>query len=219
MNLCVSAPLRLKTNQKRDLMKVLFLLFFISCFPLLGETITLDPSARSFEMRTPRKERLDVFDFSGEYHDLENIDINARKRKNVEFYLTGEYPALESLTYEGSFGVLRGELTGNFPKLSLINFLCSSCAMNLDLNTQWHCSCEIHIRGGDEDIVLNLPKDVGLVIYTKTALKGKVIPCEGLTKKNKMGILNKIFENSLVETAPVVLTIHIETADGRILLN
>ena len=196
----------------------ILLALLLATLPLCAERITLDPSARNFEMHPKSKERIDVFDFEGAFPDLENIDINARRKKNVEFYLTGSYPILESLNYMGSFGSLTGDLTGNFPKLALINFLCASCAMDLDLRSDWQQSCEIHIRGGNENIVLTLPKDVGLIIYTKTDLKGKVIPCEELKKTKRFALLNKSFQNELAETASVVLTIHIEAKDGRIIL-
>lgn len=199
--------------------KLILFLVCVSCLPLSAERITLDPNSRSFEMRPPKKERVDVFDFAGKFLELENIDINARKKKNVEFYLTGDYPVLESVNYEGSFGVLSGKLTGNFPKLALINFICTSCAMDFDLGAKWQQSCEIHIQGADQDIVLDLPKDVGLVIHTRTGMKGKVIAPEGLKKKKWYSILNKTFENALVETAAVVLTIYVECGDGRIVLN
>ena len=171
-------------------------------------------------MEQPRKkERVDVFDFEGNYPELTNIDISARKKKHVEFYLTGEYPVLESVNYEGSFGILEGKLTGNFPKLALINFLCTNCAMKLDLATKWQKSCVITIRGEDEDIYLTLPKDVGLVVHTKTAVKGKVIVPEGLKKKNRFGIRNKTFENELAQTAEIVITLNVELAEGCIILN
>jgi hypothetical protein len=170
-------------------------------------------------MQPRKKERVDVFDFAGNYPQLSNIDINARKKKHVEFYLTGDYPALESVNYEGAFGILVGKVTGNFPKLALVNFVCTNCAMKLDLGAKWQQSCEITIRGADEDICLTLPKKVGLVIHTKTAFKGKVIPCEGLKRKKRMGILKKTFANELAETAEIVLTLHIESGEGRIILN
>ena len=198
-------------------MRLLFVLLLFS--PLFAERIRIDPSVRSFEERPPGKERVDVFDFSGEFLQLENIDIDACRKKNVKFYLTGSYPELESVNYKGAFGVFSGELTGNFPQLSLINFLCTSCAMNFDLEANWQRSCEINIRGTDENIVLTLPKDVGLVIHTKTSLKGKVVVCEELKKKGWFKILNKTYKNSLAETAPVVLTINIDINDGRIILN
>jgi hypothetical protein len=197
---------------------VLFLFLFFS--PLLfAERFTIDPSAGSFEMRPPQKERVDVFDFSGEFPELKNIDINARRKKNVEFYLTGDYPLLESVDYEGSFGVFKGELTGNFPKLAQVSFICTNCAMHFDLDTTWQCPCEITITGADEDIILFLPKDVGLVIHTKTGVKGKVVACEGLKKKKWYSITNKTFENALIETAPVTLTINIVAGEGHIVLN
>jgi hypothetical protein len=196
----------------------LFIVLFLG-FPLFAERITLDPNARSYEMHPHKKERIDVFDFEGKYPDLENIDINARKKKYVEFYLTGDYPQLETLNYEGSFGILVGKLTGQFPKLSLVNIFCTNCAMKLDLAAEWQKSCEITIRGEDEDIYLTLPQNIGLVIHTKTGVKGKVIANESLKKKNRFGILKKTFENELAETSEVVLTLTIEAGEGRIILN
>lgn len=199
-------------------MKILFLFLLLTSI-LFAERITIDPSSRSFEARPPQRMRVDTYDFEGEYPELEKIEIDARRKKNVEFLLTGEYPALETLNYEGTFGILKGELTGNFPKLSAINFLCTSCAMRLDLAADWKQSCTIHIRGADEDIVLNLPKNVGLVIHTKVGVKGKVVVCEKLKKMGWFRIFKKTYENPLAKTAPVVLTIHVETTDGRIVLN
>ena len=200
-------------------MKLFLVILCLLSGSLFAEHITLDPSAHSFEMKPRQKERVDTFDFAGHYPDLENIDINGRRRKNVEFYLTGEYPILESVNYEGAFGILSGELTGTFPKLTLVNFLCTHCAMKFDLDAEWKQSCEINIRGGDENIHLTLPKNVGLIIHTKTAVKGKVVASEGLKKKNRFGILKKTFENELAETADIVITLNIECADGHIFLN
>jgi hypothetical protein len=195
-------------------------LFFLALipFPLFAERYSIDPSSRTFEMRPCVKERVDVFDFAGCYPELKKIDIEARKKKNVEFILTGDYPTLETVTYEGSFGVLKGKLTGNFPLLDRMQFLCSQCAMDLDLTSQWQKSCVIRIKGADEKIVVTLPANVGLVVHTKTALKGKVLPREDLIKKNRFGVCNKTFENSLAETAPIVLTLYIEAGDGCISL-
>lgn len=195
------------------------------CFLLLlsgfaaAEQISIDPSSRSFEMRKLNK-RVDVFDFSGEFPNLENIDIDAKRRKRVEFYLTGDFPLLETLTYEGCFGFLKSELTGNFPLLREINFLCTSCAMTFDLTADWQRSCDITIRGMDEDVILKLPKDVGLIIHTKTAPNGKVIlGSEELKKKGWFRIWKKTYRNPLVATSDVVLTINVETKKGCIILN
>lgn len=189
------------------------LLFSTSVFP-----VPVDHSARSFEMHQKRRQRVDRFDFSGPFPNLENIDIDARRKKCVEFDLSGDYPLLTTLNYEGSFGRLTGNLTGDFPQLSFVNLLCTSCAMELDLTGNWQKNCEINIRGQKEDLVLKLPENVGLIIHTKTGVSGKVIPSENLKKKGFFHILNKTYYNELAETAPVVLTLHIETTDGKIIL-
>lgn len=163
--------------------------------------------------------RVDVFDFSGGYPNLENIDIDAKRKKRVELTLTGDYPILETINYDGSFGLLTGKLTGNFPKLKLVNFLCTSCAINLDLTSEWKQSCEIKVKGAKENVILKLPESVGLIVHTKTGARGKVIPKEGLKKKGWIGVFNKTYSNPLAETSEVVLTITIETSDGNIILN
>jgi len=126
---------------------------------------------------------------------------------------------LHTLNYEGSFGELTGQLTGNYPKLKLVNLLCTSCAMDLNLNGNWQKSCVINIRGEKEDIVLSLPTGVGLIINTHVGATGKVVAKEGLKKQGWMKVLNKTYHNALVETAPVVLTLNIETTSGNIVLN
>lgn len=197
----------------------LILLFLFLCAQLCAETFTADGSASSYETVKPKKYRIDTFDFSGQYPQLGKIEIDARRKKNVVFQLTGNCPLLERVNYEGFFGTLSGKLTGNFPLLSVVNILCTNCTMDLDLSAHWQHSCMITLRGSEGDIVLKLPKDVGLIIHTKTAVRGKVIPCESLTKKGWLGLLNKTYKNSLADTAPVVLTINVELTDGSIVLN
>ena len=199
-------------------MKYIILFLFFST-QLCAETFTAESSASSYETVKPQKYRIDTFDFSGQYPQLEKIEIDARRKKNVVFKLTGNCPLLERVNYEGFFGTLSGKLTGNFPLLSVVNFLCTNCAMDLDLSSHWHRSCTINLRGSEGDIVLKLPQDVGLIIHTKTAARGKVIPCESLTKKGWLGLFNKTYQNSLFDTAPVVLTINVELTDGSIVLN
>ncbi|MCC5832523.1 MAG: hypothetical protein JJU12_05720 [Chlamydiales bacterium] len=193
---------------------LLSLLFTSSLFALPP----IDRSASTFQMRKVNQ-RVDRFDFSGAFPNLENIDIDARKNKCVEFDLSGEYPLLTSVNYEGSFGSLKGALTGKYPILSTVNILCTSCAMQLDLTGEWERSCRITIRGVKEDIALTLPEGIGLIIHTKTSPSGKVIAKEGLKKKGWLKILKKTYHNALAETAPIVLTLDIETTDGKIILN
>ncbi|MCH9625492.1 MAG: hypothetical protein S4CHLAM123_06670 [Chlamydiales bacterium] len=186
--------------------------------PLFAERFEADRSSSSFELRK-NKQRVDTFDFPGEFPLLENIDIDAKRKKIVEFNLNGDYPILETLNYEGGFGRLTGDLTGNLPCLSLVNFLCSNCAMTLDLSGLTQTSCEVNITGMKENIILKLPEDVGLVVHTRTSPKGKVMVRKGLKKQGWTGILKKTYTNELVETAPVVLILNIELTEGRIILN
>jgi hypothetical protein len=197
-------------------MKTLLLFFLLSTTSLLA--VPIDRSTGSYRLRQVNK-RVDRFDFSGEFLNLENIDIDARKKKCVEVDLSGEYPLLTSINYEGSFGHLKGDLTGSFPCLASINILCTSCRMNLDLNSSWKGNCQINIRGQKEDIVLKLPEGVGLIIHTKTSPSGKVIAKDGLKKRGWFKIWKKTYRNELVETVPIVLTFDIETTDGNIILN
>lgn len=178
--------------------------------------ITADTDAAKFEMR-PQTKHVDVFDFSKTYPLLENIDIDARRKKKVEFNLTGEFPVLETLTYDGTFGSLVGRFTGTFPKLREVNFLCTSCAMDFNLLGKWERSCEINIRGMKEDIILKVPKDIGVIVHTKVGVRGKVVIAD-MKKKGWFGVLNKTYRNSLAKTSEVVLTINVEATEGRIII-
>ncbi len=197
-------------------MRFLILLFLLCTTSLLAAPI--DRSASSFQMRK-QKRYVERFDFSGEFPNLADIDIDARKKKNVEFDLSGEYPLLTVVNYEGSFGHLKGDLTGKYPCLTLVNIFCTSCAMQLDLTGEWERSCQLNIRGVKEDVTLILPEGVGLIVKTKTAPAGKVFAKEGLKKQGWMKVWKKTYHNELVDTAPVVLTLDIETTLGNIILN
>lgn len=177
----------------------------------------IDRSARSFEMRSQKK-RVDRFDFSGEFSYLENIDIDARRKKCVELDVSGEYPLLREVSYEGSFGSLRGDFTGNYPLLSTLSLLCTNCAMQLDCTGKWHKDCQITIRGGKEPITLYLPEEVGLIIHTKTTVRGKVVAKEGLKQESWFQFWNKSYRNELAGHAPITLTIEIVATDGTIFL-
>lgn len=191
--------------------KILIFLFLFT--PLFGEGV--DRSVTSFEKR--EKKHIDQFDFSGEWPNIENIDIDAKRKKRVEIDLTGTYPLLEKINFEGGFGLLRGEVTGHFPKLTLINFLCGASAMTLDFTAQWMQSCEINVRGSKENVTLILPKNVGLVVATKVGARGRVY-AEGLKKKG-FGLLSKSYENELAKTAEIILRINVETSEGNIIIN
>ncbi len=193
-------------------MKYLLILFL--CAPLLA--VKIDPTVSSFEQRE-HKQRIDVYDFKGEYPDLEKIDIDGRRKKNVEIYLSGNYPLLKKITYDGGFGVLIGELTGDYPELRTVDIKCGDANMELDLRGKWHQSCTINIAGLKENISIDLPTDVGVIVNTKTKLRGKVISNQ-MKKQGRLQIFNKTFHNDLVQTAPVVVTLNVDLTDGRIIL-
>lgn len=192
-----------------------FSFFLLSTSSLLA--LKIDPSSSVYELRE-KKFRVDLFDFSGEYPHLENIDIDAKRKKRVEMLLTGEYPLLETINYEGTFGSMIGKFTGSFPKLTLANFVCSSATMQFDLTGDWQQSCEINIRGTTGQILVTLPKDVNVTVNTKTGPLGKVIN-SNLVKKG-WGVLNKTFVNKQVPDEAVIhLNVNIETEKGKITLN
>lgn len=192
-----------------------YFLLFLLCTPLFA--VKIDPSISSFEQRE-RKQRVDVYDFADAYLNLEKIDIDAKRKKNVELYLTGDYPILKRITFDGGFGTLKGELTGSFPKLERVDFMCGNTDIDFDLQGEWKKSCTVNIRGGSENVAIKLPEDVGVVVHTKTKATGKVV-ATGLKKDGWLHILNKTFRNELANTAPIVITVNIEITDGQVVLN
>lgn len=190
-----------------------FLLFvFFSTVSLWA--VHIDPSTSSYELK--QKKYVDTFDFAGEYEKLKNIDIDARKKKRVELLLTGKYPALESINYEGGFGSLTGKLSGFFPALSKVVFACSSASMDLDLTGEWKQDCEINITSPKGEIALTLPKDVGVIVHAKKKLLGK-IQAEGLQKKGR-GLMHKTYVNQEYGKNPVTLTLNLAVTEGSIIL-
>jgi len=198
-------------------MKQLFSLF---CFLVSLSSLhanTPDRAARSY-VEQPKKYRVDTYDFSGVYPNLENIDINARKKKHVKFDLSGEYPVLETVEYEGSFGLFDGKLTGFYPNLKFATFSMTNSLMDFDLRGKWQRSCEINISGTDRDVTLYLPSDIGISVEAHTGLKGSVHAPAEFKKRGWLPFAKKVYENELVETADVVLHITVSTGDGHVYL-
>jgi hypothetical protein len=196
------------------MVKSLFFFILLCTASLWAERA--DPTARTFERRVPLQK--EVYDFSGDYPELEKIDIDATRKMRVEVSMTGNYPLLERILYEGGFGTLNGKLTGHFPNLTTIEFLCGSCAMDFDLRGRWEKSCTLRFCGRDENIILKLPSDIGIRIHTKTGLEGKVIVEAPLTKEGFFAIWSKRYSNELAETASIVLDLEVITGKGHIIL-
>ncbi len=191
--------------------KKLTAIFLILAAPLLA--IKINPSATGFDDHKKRH-YVDSYDFSGLFPHLENIDIDAHKKKCVEVDMSGEYPLLRSFCFDGSFGTFDGMLTGSFPLLSELEFSVTDNNMKIDLRGDWQKDCDITLVGRDAEVVIKLPKGVGLDIRTKTATRGKVV-AEGLKKKG-FGFNKKRF---LVHPeAEITLHLDLQIANGRIIL-
>nr|WP_231881970.1 hypothetical protein [Candidatus Chlamydia sanziniae] len=181
--------------------------FISTLFCSLGNTVFAVPHYVVEEERF----HIDRFNFSGYFPDMESMEIEAQYKKRVEFDVTGDFPKLESIVYKGSFGYLRAKFKGHYPCLTLLNFLCTSCKMDMDFRGDWLQSGSITIRNEEEPIVLLLPKNVGVIVHTTTSLKGKVC-IEGSFVKQGRGIWNKTYHNSSVGSSPVTLVFHVRSS-------
>lgn len=103
------------------MMVFLLSLIFLALVPNPQEIPKIDPNMSHYEMRQKKQYRVDQFNFSEVYPQLENIDIDGRRLKEVVLDLSGEFPILKSVNFEGSFGNLSGKLTGSFPLLKTVN--------------------------------------------------------------------------------------------------
>ncbi|AAX50745.1 hypothetical protein [Chlamydia trachomatis] len=159
---------------------------------------------------------MDRFVFSGQYPDMETMEIHAERKKRVQFNVTGSFPKLESVVYKGSFGLLRSKIKGECPELSSVNLSCTSCRMDLDFRGEWKKNASIYIRNEQEPITIMLPKDIGVVVYTQVDMNSKVV-AEGSLIKRGRGFWKKTFRNSLVGESPVTLTFHVETRNGGVI--
>lgn len=176
----------------------------------------IDPSVSSFSSKETVKVKVDTFDFAGEYPDLKKIEIDAKHKMRVEMLLTGIYPALRTVQYDGTFGDLNGKFTGAFPLLEKVGILCGSTTMHLDFTGQWYKSCDILITAAIADLTIKLPKDVGVHVDTKTTIKSKVLLKNSELKKLGGGWLNKSYVNEAGRTHPISLNFTVHLQEGSI---
>ncbi|AHK63799.1 hypothetical protein [Chlamydia avium] len=156
---------------------------------------------------------IDRFNFSSSFPDMETMEIYAQRKKRVHFDVSGDFPRLVSIAYHGSFGFLRGKLTGNYPELTTLEFSCSSCKMDLDFRGTWYKNTFITINNESEPVTLVLPRDVGVIVHTTVSTKGKVI-VEGDLVKRGRGIWKKTYCNSLIDLSPVTLVFNVHSRSG-----
>ncbi len=141
------------------------------------------------------------------------MEIQAQRKKRVHLDASGDFPKLESIVYQGSFGFLRAKLTGNFPRLTSLAVTGTSCKMDLDFRGQWERNTVITVRNEGEPLILALPQDVGVVVHTKVSTKGKVI-IEGDLVKCGRGIWNKTYCNAWVGLSPITLIFEVQSGSG-----
>lgn len=187
-----------------------FLLILFCCFSLVPCNSFLFSEHYISE---DEKFHIDRFNFSGVFPEMETMEIHAQRKKRVHFDASGDFPKLASITYHGSFGFLRGKLTGNYPELTALEFSCSSCKIDLDFRGTWHQNTFITITNESEPVTLVLPKDVGVVVHTTVSTKGRVI-VEGDFVKRGRGIWKKTYCNSLIDFSSVTLVFHVHSRSG-----
>lgn len=193
-------------------MRFLSFIFFI----LSSLTLPSLPVFAEHYISEDEKFYIDRFNFSGEFPDMETMEIHAQRKKRVHLDASGDFPKLESIVYNGSFGSLRAKLTGNYPELTSLVFVCSSCKMDLDFRGQWQKNTTISVSNESEPLTLTLPKDVGVIVHTKVSTKGKVV-LEGDFEKRGRGIWNKTYHNSLVGVVPITLVFEVYSGSGGVI--
>lgn len=152
----------------------------------------------------------DRLDFSGSNHDVEILDISAERKKRVSWVLTGDFPRLKQVVYRGSFGSLVGDITGNLPHLETMDIVCGRCHMSLNFQGSWQGDSHIKVANYSAPIVLTLPRDVGVIVRTKTSWSGSVRARGNfVSKKGWWGA--KTFMNQEYGAHPVTLIFDVES--------
>lgn len=170
-----------------------FILLVVCASSLFAEKI--DPQAKSY-VTIQKERRVDTFDFSGTYPELEEINIDAKKKMRVEMVLNGSYPVLKDFLYVGCFGTFDGIVTGHFHAIKEMTFACGSSSCSLDFTGTWDQDCTINIKNNYGDVAIKLPENVAITLETKVGPAGKII-ChnESLLKKKTLNWMRKSFCN------------------------
>ncbi|MBF5051007.1 Uncharacterized protein CLAVI_000632 [Candidatus Clavichlamydia salmonicola] len=191
----------------------IILMTFSSFFSTFATDIL--PQNDSYPRCLQIKERqyIEHIDLDGSYPELEFIDIDAIRKKRVDFFLTGDFPALQEILYRGSFGLLKGTFSGEFPLLNKIMIACGSSEMKLNFVAPWQRDCLITVTNKEQDMHITCPSNVGVIIHTKVSWKGKVKILNGLQQKSR-GLCRKTFQNKLVGSSPILLTFNLESHQG-----
>lgn len=186
---------------------VLLLGCIVFCFPLFGKHYV----ARDEKLHT------DYLDFSSTFSDMETLEIHAQRKKRIHFDVSGSFPNLETIHYQGSFGYLRANITGDYPAMHAMAFTCSSCRMELDFQGRWYKDACIRIANEGEPIVLTLPSDVGVIVHTDISMKGKIVIEHDLQKQG-FGLWKKTYRNALVGHSPITLVFEVRSGAGGMII-
>jgi hypothetical protein len=191
-----------------------YLIYFFLTSSLFA--VQIDPNISSFDQGPKR--RIESFDFQGDYPQLTHIKIDGKRKTDVELLLKGSYPLLERIHYDGGFGIIKGSLTGHFPKLNEITIVGTHALLDLDLETNWEKKCVINIASKGE-ITVNLPKDVAMVVNVTTFPTSKVHLNHPTLYQRKRKISHRIFCTTQEENKEPLLTINVKADRNPVTFN
>lgn len=196
-----------------------FLLFFFLLPSLSLFAIKIDPQSTCFSEK--EKKRIESYDFTGHYPELTHIEIDARRKMHVDMDLSGHYPVLEKISFEGGFGTISGQITGEFPLLKEISIKCTKATLNLDFEAKWTKECLINITCQGNSTI-KLPKDIGCHVTVISSPFGKVENLHStlVKRKTKLGkSIKRIFMTPEIEGEKRFLKIIVTGDRSSVVIN
>jgi hypothetical protein len=125
--------------------------------------------------------------------------------------LAGSHPVLPKFGVTMDYGTLSVSLKGDYAQLSAFDIALTSGVLNVDLGGKWHQNAAGVIKSGNATTVINLPKDVGVMVEVKNA-KG-VTAGPGITSQTPGGFVTEAYG-----VAPVTLKVTVENRKGLVSL-
>jgi hypothetical protein len=160
--------------------------------------------------------------------ELTIVEIEAHDAA-VNIDLSGGFVRLRELSMDGGSGPVTAKLTGAFAKLEKVEVDTTTGSVALDLSGVWTGDSIIWVETTDGGCEVKLPADVGVIVYPSTGsgetdLKGlrelKREENRDLHKSYRRMILpgesTQSYVNSAYGTAPVTLTLDLNTTTGDI---
>lgn len=200
--------------------KKYFLLFLCLAFASLNlyaeevETQTALESATQLEYVITKPGKDSRIHLPEVYPDLKDISVKLKQRR-VDLFLTGEYPALETVKIDSKWGDVWGHFEGKFSNMDEITVRTISGRVVLDLRGEWEKSCKITVESGSGVISIKVPTDVAIALDASSEL-GKVY--KGDLKRRRWWS-KELYVSSNFDEAPVVLELHLKTKKGNIAIS